>query len=723
MQDVIKLEDQYYILITSARTARRTSMLKHGDTFAVFDALGDIRSAGFDDPGLYHGGTRHLSTLALRIGRDRPLLLSSRASATNELFGADLTNPDVVDDEHRVVLPRDLVHIFRSRFLSDGHCHERLRLVNYSGGRVSLSLEYAFAADFADIFEVRGAVRPRRGALLPPQIGRDGVEVAYKGLDDVVRRTRLSWDPDPDALAEAAARFDVSLDPHESHTVELKIACDSGASNRGEDDFDRALASVTARKQQIEGRYCAVTSSNEQLNEWLHRSVHDLCMMTTDTSHGPYPYAGVPWFSTAFGRDGIITALELLWINPSVARGVLQYLAATQADDVVPAQDAEPGKILHETRTGEMAALHEVPFGRYYGSVDATPLFVVLAGEYYRRTADLPFLAAIWPNIERALAWMDTYGDRDGDLFLEYARRTPDGLVQQGWKDSQDSVFHANGAIADSPVALGEVQGYAYAARLAASLIAHAMGDVERARSLAAGAAALRAKFEEAFWSEELGTYALALDGQKRPCLVRSSNPGHCLYTGIVDPDRARRVAASLLSPEMFSGWGIRTIAAGEARFNPMSYHNGSIWPHDNALAAAGFARYRLSEAAMRVMSAQFDASLFVELRRMPELFCGFRRRTDEGPTLYPVACAPQAWAAGSVFLLLQACLGLSVDALEGMVSVVHGQLPPFIQHITVRGLTLKPGASVDLLFERHAHDVGVTVLDRRGDVAVAVMK
>jgi glycogen debranching enzyme len=720
MQDVIKVEEQYYILISSARTARKAAVLKHGDTFAVFDAFGDISAAGLDEPGLYHEGTRFLSRLTLRFGTDRPLLLSSRTSTTNEVFGADLTNPDVVI-RGEVVLARDLVHVFRTRLVANGRCIERVRLVNYAVAPVILPLTFGFAADFVDIFEVRGTRRPARGVMLPTHTGRNFVELAYEGLDRRVRRTRLTWSAAPDEVYEDSVRFVVALDPHETRTIELTIACDEEAAAAV--DFDAALREVTSQRKSIAGASCAITSRSEQFTEWLTRSAHDLEMLMTETPYGPYPYAGVPWFSTPFGRDGIITALEVLWSNPSVARGVLRYLAATQAAEMNAAQDAEPGKILHETRSGEMAALGEVPFGRYYGSIDSTPLFVLLAGQYYSRTADLAFAADIWPNVERALSWIEDYGDRDGDGFVEYARRSRDGLVQQGWKDSNDSVFHADGTLAEGPIALCEVQAYVYAAERAAAAMARALGFGDRAEGLDRSASLLRDRFEAAFWCDELGTYALALDGRKRQCRVLSSNAGHCLFAGIASDEHAVSTARALMGEGMFTGWGIRTVDAAAARYNPMSYHNGSIWPHDNALAAAGFARYKLGSVAAQIMAAMMDVSHFVDLRRMPELFCGFRRRADEGPTLYPVACAPQAWAAGTVFLLLQSCLGLSIDALANRVCIEHPELPASVDQITVRGLSLGEGRAVDLLFERHGADVAVTVLQRTGDVVIAMLR
>jgi glycogen debranching enzyme len=728
MSEVIKVEDQYYILATAARTAGPSAVLKHADTFAVFDPLGDVERTGLGEQGLYHDGTRFLSLFRLRLGRERPLLLSSRTSADNSMFGADLTNADVISGG-AITLPRDVVHIYRCRFLWDAAMFERLRFVNYAPGAVRLSVVYEFDADYADIFEVRGTRRSRRGARLPSHSGDDWMESAYRGLDGVIRRTRIEWNHRPADLRDGQAHWDLTLAPHETLALTLSVNCtvDAKGAERSRRapaarSMDQAYQGLCERQRDAGGGYTQIESSNRQFDAWIERSLADVQMMVTDTPYGPYPYAGVPWFNTAFGRDGVITALELLVINPSIARGVLRYLAATQADAVVPERDAEPGKILHETRGGEMAAVGEVPFALYYGSVDSTPLFVLLAGAYYRRTADRELIDRLWPHIERALDWIDRYGDRDGDGFVEYARYTPTGLAQQGWKDSQDSVFHADGRLAEAPIALCEVQGYVFGARKAAAMLARALGSSSRAEELEHAAEDLRVRFEREFWSEELGMYALALDGAKRPCLVRTSNAGQCLLTGVARRDRARRVADAMVSEDLFSGWGVRTVASTEPRYNPMSYHNGSIWPHDNALIAAGFAHYGFSDLVEPILSALFDASLFVDRHRLPELFCGFRRRLAEGPTLYPVACSPQAWAAGSAFLLLQASLGLAIDAVHRRVAIAHAELPPFLERVTLRNLNVAD-ASVDLLFERRAEDVGVTVLERRGEVEVAITK
>jgi glycogen debranching enzyme len=722
VEDVIQVHDQFYILATASRTAIRTAVLKHDDTFAVFDSSGDIGAFGTSELGLYHEDTRFLSRFHLRLNGRRPLLLSSRVKDDNELFCADLTNPDMrLADGDRMV-SRDLVHVFRGRFLRDAVWHERIRLWNYSRGNVPLSLVFDIDTDFADIFEVRGTERAERGTRLDTIVSAREMRLGYRGRDGEERWTMVEWSEAPSAAAPGIARFDYDLAPQTPIVLTIAIRCEREGRRASTVGFEAAESAATSALEGSRSEYAVIETSSERFNQWVRRSAADLRMLVSATPYGRYPYAGVPWFSTPFGRDGIITALQTLWVDPRLAHGVLEYLAATQADRIDEASDAEPGKILHETRSSEMARLGEVPFARYYGSVDATPLFVVLAGEYFDRTGDLAFLRRLWPHVERALEWIDEYGDRDRDGFVEYSRQSPTGLIQQGWKDSHDSIFHADGTLADPPIALCEVQGYVYDARLRAAGLADALGDRARAAHLRDQAERLRIAFEEAFWCEAESTYALALDGNKRPCRVRSSNAGHCLFSGIAAPDRARQVADGLLAAEMFTGWGVRTIASNEARYNPMSYHNGSIWPHDNGLIAAGFARYHFDELIAPPFAGLFEASVTMEFHRLPELFCGFRRRPGDGPTLYPVACSPQAWASGVVFHLLQACLRVSVDHVEHRLCVDRARLPPFLTYVRLLNLKL-PFGQADLLFEQDPLDVSVTVLRKRGDFEVRVLK
>ncbi len=702
-------------------TEEHVEVLKQGDTFGLFDRYGDIHSLRTGSQGLYHEGTRFLSLFELTLNGERPLLLSSTVKEKNVLLNVDLMNPDMTH-EGQVAVTRGALHVSRTRFLWQGRCFERLRVHNYSLLPIPVRLSISVDADFADLFEVRGTQRNRRGRRLETVTSKDGISLGYEGLDRVDRWVTVRCAPAPTTVHPGEILCDTLLPAGEVVQWELTISCDIGRRSRGDLSYDRALVAVERALHSAKADDCLIVTSNEQFNVWLNRSLADLHMMVTDTPDGPYPYAGVPWFSTPFGRDGIITAFEFLWVNPTIARGVLAFLAATQAREVVPEQDAEIGKILHETRKGEMAALNEIPFGRYYGSIDATPLFIMLAGAYYERTGDQAFIAQIWSNIERALQWIDHAGDLDGDGFVEYSRRSKDGLVHQGWKDSQDAVFHADGRSAEGPIALCEVQGYVFAAKRRAAQLALVLGHTEQAERLLKEADKLRTQFERRFWCNDLSSYALALDGSKQPCRVKTSNAGHCLWTGIADYKHGMRTAKTLVGGDMFNGWGVRTVAASEVRYNPMAYHNGSVWPHDNALIAAGMASYGFKQGALKILSGLFDASQFLELHRLPELFCGFSRRSGEGPTLYPVACSPQTWSSVAVFLLLQSCLGLRIDAPHACLTFSQPVLPPFLEHIEIRNLRIGD-ATVDLSLEGHAKDVGINILRREGRVEIVVTK
>jgi glycogen debranching enzyme len=710
------MEDEFYILATDSSAEEPKRVLKDGETFAVFDLHGDIQPNGPCQEGLYHEGTRFLSHLLFKLGHTRPFLLNSTVQKDNLVFVANLTNPDIYQ-AGRIILPRGTLHITRTKMLWQGVCYETLSFGNYGLSSIDVQFSVEYSADFADLFEVRGMTRERRGVLQEATLERSRVRFDYTGLDNVVRRTQIECSPPPDSLSGYGLMFRYRLEPKEEREFHLTYSCQISDAAVVQVDYSRARAAAETALTEQETPECRISTSNEQFNEWLARSSSDLHMMFTATPFGVYPYAGVPWFSTAFGRDGIITALEYLWINPAIARGVLNFLAALQSRQTDVERDAEPGKIMHETRRGEMAALGEIPFTLYYGTIDATPLFVMLAGAYFANTHDLDFIRSIWPNIDLALDWMDRHGDRDGDGFIEYARLSAKGLVQQGWKDSWDSVSHEDGTLAAPPIALCEVQGYGYAAKCAGAAIALALGQVEKSQALLIQAEKLKNNFHKRFWSEELSTYVLALDGQKRQCRVRASNAGHCLYTGIVDKRYARTVAHTLMTPNSFSGWGVRTLASSEARFNPMAYHNGSVWPHDNALIAAGLARYGLKDDANRIFSGLFQASLFVEYR-LPELFCGFEKQNGGGPVPYPVACAPQAWSAAAVFSLLSAVLGLKIDGAASRLSFVRPILPDFLDEIEINNLKVGAG-TVDLLIHRRAQAATIEILGRSGDVEV----
>jgi glycogen debranching enzyme len=711
-------ESPFYIPMTGPAARPRRS-LKHDDTFIVLDSHGDIGASAGGPDGLFNADTRYLARLEMVLDDVQPLLLGSNLRDDNSALAVDLTNSDVYRGG-RLMLQKDTLHIVRSIFLWRGTAYQRIGLQNHGDGPASFDLTLLFDNDFADLFEVRGERRPRRGVGSSKLLGPTDVVLEYSGLDAQSRITALHFDPRPTRLSVNAATYHFDLAPKRVTSLFVTVSCNRPIMHKPA-PFFRGLLAHRREMRRLTAGAASIESSNNIFNEVLCQAMADLNMLMTETPQGRYPYAGIPWYSTTFGRDGLITALQMLWVDPRIAQGVLKRLAFFQAKAVDPLADAEPGKILHEMRGGEMAALGEVPFAQYYGSVDSTPLFVLLAGHYFERTGDEATLAELWPSIEAALQWIDGPGDPDGDGFVEYRRATEKGLANQGWKDSFDAVFHADGRLAEGHIALCEVQGYVFAAKRLLARVARRLGFADRASKLEAESELLRVRFEEAFWCEELGTYALALDGAKERCRVRTSNAGQLLFTGIVREDRARRVASDLMSQKFFSGWGVRTVARGEARYNPMSYHDGSIWPHDNALIALGFARYGLKHSVAHLFKGLFDAASYMDLRRLPELFCGFQRERRRGPVLYPVACAPQAWASATAFTLLEAALGLEFDAVRGEIRLRDPRLPEFLNEVVLRDLRLG-ASSVDLRVRRHDGEVSLEVLRTRGQIQVSIV-
>ncbi len=708
----------YAVSAASSLQERRFRTLKNGDTFGIFGHGGDMVFEPGSIDGLYYQDTRHLSQLDLTLGGLRPLLLSSTLGSDNLMLTSDLSNASA-SDLAEPIKDQGLIHVQRSLFLGDGACHCRIAVRNFAFARHRVRLDLCFAADFADLFEVRGMSRPKRGEKRLPVVIDGGVMLSYRGLDGLDRTTSLSFTPVPTRLVPGRAGFHLDLEPLGRATIFLTVACKPEQS--AQNPRAAFLAAYVLAKRTLRAstaRTASISSDHEGFQQTLRRSASDLRMLVTEKPTGPYPYAGIPWFSTPFGRDGLITALLTLTLDPALARGVLCYLAQEQATGFDPATEAEPGKILHEMRGGEMAALQEVPFRRYYGSVDATPLYVMLAGAYLKRTGDVGAIRSLWPNILAALGWLDRR--MGGNGFLTYERSTAEGLANQGWKDSHDSISHADGTLARGAIALCEVQAYAYAAYRAGAAIARQLGEPSAA-GLDASAERLRVAFEAAFWCERLGTYALALDGEQRQCEVRSSNAGQVLMTGIASRERAARVVSGMMDPAFFTGWGIRTLAANEARFNPMSYHNGSVWPHDNALIALGMARMGFRAEAVRLLEAMWAASTAMDLHRLPELFCGFHRRPGQGPTSYPVACAPQAWAAASLPGLMQACLGISFDPAGHALIFDQPMLPASLDTLCLRNLSLGE-SRVSVLVRRLHTQLSVSVLDREGDRDIRVV-
>jgi glycogen debranching enzyme len=676
-------------------------VLKDGDGYLIADAHGDIHG-GAD--GLFLDDTRLLSRLRLALNGVRPELLSGGIASDNVRFVAHLTNlplPPLGAD----IVPPGILHIERTRLLWGECLYERLICTNYGDSHARALLRLDYAADFRDMFEVRGSVRPARGELLPPETGSDRVRFSYRGLDGALRQSLLCFSRAPQRLDGEGAEFALSLPPEASDVLYFEVG--PAAQVPSIERFRRAATSARVAMRARLRRGAGVRSSAPLFNAWLARSRADLALLTSELETGPYPYAGIPWFSTPFGRDAVITALQTLWLDPGLARGVLAFLARHQAHEDSSVLDASPGKIMHETRKGEMAALRELPFGRYYGGVDTTPLFVLLAGAYADRTGDLGFIEGLWPALLAAVGWIERVCDANPNGLLDYARGESTGLANQGWKDSEASVFHADGRLPPGPIALVEVQGYAYAGLRMMARMALKRGEPAHAIRWRRRAQRLRTTVERLYWMPQRNFYGLAIDGEGTLCEVLASNAGHLLYVGLPTAERAAAVMARLLSPPFDSGWGLRTLATGQPRYNPMSYHNGSIWPHDTALCAAGFSRYGARDGAVRLLTQIFEAAVHFDLR-LPELFCGFPRTGSAAPPVaYPVACLPQAWAAGSAFMLLQACLGLEVDAWRRRIVVEQPQLPPGIEQVSVRDIAL--GAyRVDLLVQRVGGRVGV---------------
>ena len=701
--------DRYYIRTPAAGGDVPRLVVKRDDAFFVADHHGDFPELPASEFGFYVGGTRFLRRLELNVHGQRPVLLKASVSDDDFQVAADLTNPDLFQGE-TVVLKGRLIRFARRLVLTPTELTQVLTVESFSPIPHELALFWQYVADFADVFEVRGMIRERRGELLPPTVDGHSVRLSYRGLDNVTRTTTLTFDPPPEKLASGFARHRLLLPPGEAVDIRLTVTAaeDSAPATRAA----RSQSPPAAEPQST----VSIFTANASFDEWIARAWSDLRMLTTETSEGRIAYAGIPWYVAPFGRDSIITALQHLPFDPGLARGTLRFLAAYQGREDDEFTDQKPGKILHEYRRGEMAACREIVFIPYYGTVDATPLFLMLMAAYLRWTDDRQLLSELLPAIEAALGWIER------SEYLTYASRSIHGLVNQGWKDSHDAIMHENGEPATGPIALVEVQGYKYAALNGAAEIAEGMGRLDAARDLRTSAARLREAFLRDFWMKDEGFCALALDGDGAPCRVVSSNPAHCLWTGLLPPEQAGRIRERLMSRELFSGWGVRTLGTRERRYNPMSYHNGSVWPHDTAIAAAGLRRYGFTDEFLSLSSGLFEAAQHCEGRRLPELFCGFPRVSGYGPTPYPVACSPQAWAAGVVSQILGEMLGLEPEARDNRLTFRRPVLPEWLPSVEVRGLRLGH-SRIDVVATRGRVGAAVEVLDRKGDAEIVVWR
>ncbi len=724
-------------------------VLKENDLTMVSDKWGDmpLRRRRL---GLYCCDTRFLSILETTIGGQRPRLLAS-SSEENYVCDVQMANPTMQLSDGNTALART-ISIRRSRFLKDG-LHERISFYNHNPSPYPIQFTIVFGSDFCDIFEVRGRKRERRGQLNPPRFADSRLTLKYLGLDEVERRTEIIFEVNPSnveidvcdaepvlrrpstflpnavepaimtVLQPACAKmtWDLNLMPGKPQSITFHILTIEGEPTPMVGAFDNGLADLRNSYQDWHNQCTKLETDNQLFNQFLHRSTLDLRLLMDITPEGPVPAAGIPWFACIFGRDSLITSLQTLMLNPQIAVSTLRFLAKHQGTKVDPWRDEEPGRILHEMRKGEMARVGELPHSAYYGSVDATPLFLILFAETMRWLDDDALYQEILPAAKRALEWMEHYGDLDGDGYLEYLSRSSRGIRDQGWKDSYGAITYPDGTPVDPPVALVEVQGYAYKAMKEIAVLLTRKGEISLAAKLEKRAALLKERFNRDFWLEEKHTFAQALDAEKKPVEVLTSNPGHCLFCDIVDEEKARYLVLRLTSADMASGWGIRTVSSREPTYNPMSYQNGSIWPHDNSLIVAGMSRYGYSWEAEEITSQLFQASLFFPYRRLPELFCGFShdREGYSVPAEYPVSSSPQAWTAGGATLLFQSMLGLKVDAFTKRIYLTP-KLPPWLKQASITGLRIGQG-TVDLHFERYDEDTSFKITQNESGIEVVL--
>ncbi len=692
-------------------------VIRERSTFLLTDASGNVSAGNRQGFGVYHADTRHLSTFRFTLNGIEPVVLLSTAELGYAMEQV-LTNPYLVSTGERTI-QRGRYEIRRQRTVADV-VEEVLRVTNFDTHPVTLNALYEFGADFADIFDVRGYERERVGTLHEPTVSAQSISYRYTGIDGVERTTEIVFDRPPDHIDAKSAFFRLELEPRGVATVRFAVIVDGLRSELARPGRFRSVRAD--HKEWLEG--CTqVTTDNEFFNRVLRQSLGDVRMlMSRDKDGGEYPAAGTPWFDALFGRDSAIMSMQMLAYQPDIARMTLQALAARQGDKLDPAHDEEPGKILHELRQDELSRAGELPYGPYFGTVDSTPLFLMLVADYFAWTGDLRFVRSLLPAIKLAFQWIDVYGDPMDSGYLSYEKRSAKGLVNQGWKDSWDAVAHEDGSLATAPILLAEAQGYAYAARVRLAPILEKLGESELASQLRAAAVRLRSQFNKDFWVDAKRYYAMALDGEGRQVTSISSNPAHCLWTELIDHANAPSVASHLLGEEMFTGWGIRTLERSNPRFNPIGYHVGSVWPHDNSIAAMGLKMYGFEDKVNAIATAMFDTAVTFPYFRLPELFGGDARSEHLSPVPYPVACRPQGWAAGSVPYITQAILGLRADASNNCLRIVNPRLPKWLSWLQVRRLKVGSG-TVSVNFRRTGSSTSVEVQKTTGNVDVVVSK
>ena len=716
-----------------------TLTVKDDDLFLVTDTIGNISGCSLQDGnpsmGLFCADTRFLSRLELQINGRSPVLLSSTADKGFAL-SVLCTNPRI--DNH---LNADTIGIRRELVLN-GALFEEIEVANYSTTSITFELSLSFDADFVDLFEVRGHSRKQRGkllrlaepthleetgdGLLPPatQLNREeSLILAYQGLDGAVMESRIQFQhQQPDYFQGYTAIWKLELASHETKKLGYrlhKLTNNQPSSGvNAATTLAQAKASELMEEQNWVQQITRISSDKSLFNRVIERAEEDMYLLRQSFGKYKTVSAGVPWFSTLFGRDSIITASQTLMLNPQIAKETLILLAAYQGKKEDEWREEEPGKILHELRMGELARCQEIPHTPYYGTVDATPLWLMLYADYYAWTHDQETLEQLWRNAILAMDWIDRNLQETG--YLSYYRKSKGGLINQGWKDSGDCIVNRKGELAKGSISLCEVQAYVYAAKIKLAEIARMKERLDLGDRWQQEAKNLRVRFNKDFWIEDEDFCALGLDGEGKQVDSITSNPGHCLQLGIFTPEKAYSVAERLRAPDMFNGWGIRTLSSLSPAYNPMGYHIGSVWPHDNSLIAMGLRSLGLIDQALELFQGLFNMTFQQSYQRPPELFCGYELNGDNAPVQYPVACTPQAWATGSIFQLLQMMVNLVPDAQNNYLRIIDPALPESINRLSLHNLRVG-GTILDLEFERVGSTTSCRVANKRGNLRVVI--
>jgi glycogen debranching enzyme len=735
-------------------------VLKENLVFMVSRSDGDVPQSDQEGLGMYFKDTRYLSILEMKVSEETPVLLTS-SGEFNFMGNIQSANPLMrvpgANGESITLLPRT-ISIRRNRFIEDG-LHERVGFYNYNSFPVKLSLVMRFGSDFRDMFDVRGYNRLKRGEVKEPVWDGNRLRFSYNGLDNQERYTEVVFDSPPDEIisvrgpetttyevlaqraslpdstsaqpaptvrpAIADVRFEIELKPFTPFAITYHVIPQGlgNGQNAQAHSFDMGARRMKIAYESWFKESTGIASDNEVFNAFVLRSIYDLRILMEELPTGLFPVAGIPWFAVPFGRDSVITALQTIVFDPQIAVGTLRYLAKYQGKTVNSWNEEEPGKILHEVRAGEMVALREMPHVPYYGSIDSTPLFLMLFVETMRWLDSDQLFRELLPSVIAALEWIDNFGDRDGDGFIEYESHNERGVKHHGWKDSAISLLMPGGLQPNQPIALVEAQGYVYAAKSGLAELLERKGERDWAEKLRGEAAELKRNFNQAFWMPDRQFFAQALDRDKNPISSISSNPAHCLWSGIIDDDKIEPVVQRLMAEDMCSGWGLRTLSADEPAFNPMSYHNGSVWPHDNSLAVAGLKRVRKNKEAMSLLTQVFNAAQRFTYYRLPELYCGFQQdnRYYSSPAEYPVSCSPQAWTAGSALLFIQTMLGLEVRASQKRVAL-RPYFPEYINSLEMRNLNVGNRTVSFRVSRQEGHRYQLEVIENQHELEIVML-